>query len=320
TMEIGGMPQQVEAMTATPSLLRMLKVSPVLGRIFDEEEGTTGNDQKVILSDAAWQELFNRSPGVIGHVLRLNGRPFAIIGVLPADFLFISPDVRVWTPLAFTDQQKSMRPGGNAWYNVGHLRPGATLEQARSQVKAIELANFDRFPQWKQALADTGFYTSVEPLQDLLVRDVKATLYMFWGGAAFVLLIGAVNIANLAMARSSVRMKELAMRLTLGASRPQLFRQLVTENLLVTFVAATIGLIVAMWVLDGLNRMGLQRLPRANEIRIDSTVALFVMTTAAFVGVLVGIASIAQTFASHVAAVLQDDSRTAAGGIRARTT
>jgi putative ABC transport system permease protein len=154
TMVIGGMPHQVEAMTATPSLLRMLKVSPVLGRIFDEEEGTTGHDQKVILSDAPWQELFNRSPGLIGHVLRLNGRPFAIIGVLPADFLFISPDVRVWTPLAFMDQQKSMRPGGNAWYHVGHLRPGATLEQVRSQVKAIELANFDRFPQWKQALAD----------------------------------------------------------------------------------------------------------------------------------------------------------------------
>src|SRR5262245_11314739 len=77
TIEIGGMPQRVEAMAATPSLLRMLKVSPVLGRIFDEDEGTTGNDQKVILSAAAWQELFNRSPGVIGHELRLDGRPFA---------------------------------------------------------------------------------------------------------------------------------------------------------------------------------------------------------------------------------------------------
>src|SRR5262249_19034157 len=149
-IEIGGMPQRMEAMAATPSLLRMLKVSPVLGRIFDEDEGTTRNDQKVILSDAAWQDLFNRSPGVIGHELQLDGRPFAIIGVLPADFLFISPDVRVWTPLTFTDQQKSMRHDGHNWYNVGHLRPGATLEQVRSQVKAIDLANLDRFPEWKQ--------------------------------------------------------------------------------------------------------------------------------------------------------------------------
>src|SRR5262245_46980565 len=270
-IEINGLPTRFDAMAATPSLFRLLRVAPTLGRSFDETEGVIGNDQRVILSDAMWELLFGRNPNVIGRQLRVDGRSGTIVGIMPRSFQFIYPEVRAWVPIAFTDMEKTARHVGRVFFNVGRLNTGATIEQVREQAKAIDAANLDRFPEWRAGLIDTGFFTLVEPLQDLLVRDVKTTLYLFWGGAAFVLLIGAVNIANLVMARSSVRMKELAMRLTLGASRPQLFRQLVTENLLVTVVAATIGLIVAMWVLDGLNRMGLQRLPRANEIRIDST-------------------------------------------------
>src|SRR5262249_2075286 len=146
-------------------------------------------------------------------------------------------DARFWVPLAFTAQQKSDdNRHSNNFYHVGRLKPGATLTQAQAQIDALNTANLDRFPQFKQILINAGFYTTVEPLQEMLVRDVKGTLYLLWAGAVFVLLIGGVNIANLVLARSSLRAKELVTRLALGAGRMRVARQLVTESVLLTLV------------------------------------------------------------------------------------
>src|SRR5262249_56511323 len=125
--------------------------------------------------------------------------------------------------------------------------------------------NLDRFPEFRTPLADVGFFPAVEPLQDLLVRDVRTTLYLFWGGAAFVLLIGAVNIANLVMARTTFRMRELATRFTLGAGRWRVARQLGVENLVLTFGASFIALLLAPWLLGALTGWGLSRLAYAIE-------------------------------------------------------
>src|SRR5262249_42723525 len=149
---------------------------------------------------------------VLGKQLRINGRPYTIVGVMPADFTFINPEVRLWVPLAFTPQQKNARHSNN-WHHIGRLKPGATLEQTQSQVNALNRANLDRFPQWKEILTNAGFHTSVIPLREMLVRDIKGTLYLLWGGAVFVLLIGAVNVANLVLARVTLRRKEFATRL-----------------------------------------------------------------------------------------------------------
>src|SRR5204862_1549763 len=116
------------------------------------------------------------------------------------------------------------------------------LEQAQMQIDAINRANLDRFPQYKQLLVDTGFHTIVEPLQDHVVHDVRQILYLMWGGALFVLLIGGVNVANLVLVRSRVRVKELATRLALGAGRARVARQLVTESVLLSMASAGVGL------------------------------------------------------------------------------
>ena len=129
-----------------------------------------------------------------------------IVGVMPRGFEFFSSEARYWIPLAFTNAQKNGRHSNN-WYNIGRLKPGATLQQVQTQIKALNAANLDRFPQFKELLINAGFHTTVEPLKEVLVRDVKSILYLLWGGAAFVLLIGTVNIANLTLARFSLRKK-----------------------------------------------------------------------------------------------------------------
>ena len=267
---IDGSPESIQGMEATPSFFRLLKVQPIQGRIFDESEGQAGNDSEVILSYGLWQQRYGGDPDVIGRQIRMGGYPRAIVGVMPRSFQFVYPQTRFWIPLAFTDQQKSDDSRHqNSWINIGRLKPGATIQQAQQQVNAINAANLDRFPQYKQLLINAGFYSSVDRLQDVLVRNVRGVLYMLWGGAALVLLIGAANITNLALARSNVRLKEISTRLAIGASRAQVAAQLITESLLLALIGGLFGILTGSSVLRALTTIGLDRLPRASEIHIS---------------------------------------------------
>jgi hypothetical protein len=167
TMNDNGAPERVSGMEGTPSLFRLLRVSPILGRAFADNEGEIGNAQKVMLSYALWQKLYAGDMSILGRVLRLNGRPFTIVGVMPRDFLFVDPDVRFWVPLALTAEQKEGRHSNN-WYNIGRLKSGATLAQVQSQLDALNAANMERFPKWKEILINAGFHTQAKPLKDLL--------------------------------------------------------------------------------------------------------------------------------------------------------
>src|SRR5262249_16922450 len=201
---------RVHVMNATPSFFRLLRVPARLGRTFSPEEGEIGNEKKIVLSHGFWQTQFAGDPTVVGRDLRLDGQPYTIVGVMPEDFFFLNRDVTLWRALAFTAEQKSdQRRHSNNWQNIGRLKPGATIEQAQAQLDALNRANLDRFPQYKQLLIDAGFRTKASRLQDNVVRDVRATLYLLWGGALFVLLIGCVNVANLVLVRSPARLKHL---------------------------------------------------------------------------------------------------------------
>src|SRR5215831_11533755 len=168
---------------------------------------------------------------IVGTDLRINGRPKTIVGVMARDFVLVDAKVRLWLPAAFTEREKSDDSRhSNNWSEIARLRPGATIQQAQAQVDAMNAANLERFPKLKPFLVNAGFHTQVRWLQDVLVRDVKSMLYLLWAGAAFVLLIGGVNIANLALARANVRRKEIATKLALGGSRLQVARSLLVES------------------------------------------------------------------------------------------
>lgn len=317
TVDLQGTPERIRGMTATPSLFSLLRVSPALGRTFTPEEGEIGAEQKVILSDGLWRQLFGGDPSAVGKTLRLSGRPFTVVGVMPPNFNFVDPEVRLWVPLPFTAQQKNGRHSNN-WYNVGRLKPGMKIEQVKTQVDALNAANMERFPQWKEILTNAGFHTSVEPLQDVLVKSVRGALYLLWGGALFVLVIGALNIANLALARLTLRRKELAVRLALGAGRIRLMRQLVVESVLVSLVSGVAGLGLGAALLRTLATIGLERLPRANEVQIDGVVVTVSFVLAAAAGLLIGLVPLADVLRINLSNALHDSGRTGTGGRRSR--
>jgi predicted permease len=317
TIEIQGTPQRVTGMMATPSLFRLLRVAPAFGRAFSDAEGEPGADQKTILSDGMSRRLFGSPEAALGRDVRMSGQPFTVVGVMPAGFNFIDPEVSLWTPAAFPPDQREVRHSNN-WQNIGRLKPGATLQQAQAQVDALNRANLDRFPSFKELLVNAGFHTVVVPLDDMLVRQVRGALYLLWGGAAFVLLIGAVNVANLVLARTTLRRKEFATRLALGAGAGRLMRQIVTESLLVALAGGVAGAALGAGLLRALAHSGIETLPRSGEVRVDAMVVLAMLVTAALVGIIIGLIPSVQVIRAKVNEVLREESRSGTGGRRAR--
>jgi putative ABC transport system permease protein len=317
TVDVGGVPTRIAGIVATPSLFRLLRVQPAHGRIFTDSEGTTGNDQSVILSDGLWRELYSGDPAAIGRTLRLAGRDMTIVGVLPPDFSFGGPDLKFWIPLALTDRQRSDDARhSNGWFSIGRLKHGATIEQARTQLKALDLVNLERAPAaLKPILVNTGFYTSIGPLQDALSRDVRPPLLLVWGASVVVVLIGVVNLANLALVRSRLRLGEIGTRLAIGAGRFYVVRQLLVEALLVSLLGAGIGLLLGAWALSALRTTALTSLQDLSTVRMDLVIVAATVGIGAVIGVMIGLASAIPLF-MPLETMLREESR---GGTRSRT-
>jgi putative ABC transport system permease protein len=317
TIMIGEASQQVRGMLVTPSLFPLLRAHPLMGRAFSNDEGEVGGEQKVILSYGLWQQLYAGSKSALGQQMKVNSRPYTIVGVMPRDFNFVNPEIRLWLPIAFTPKEKTVHHSNN-YYNIGLLKPGATLEQVQAQVNALNAENLERFASLKQLLINAGFYTKVEPLQEMLVHDIKGILYLLWGGAIFVLLIGGLNITNLALARLGLRRKELATRLALGARRSHLVRQIMVENLLLALAGGVAGIGVGAGLLRALSAMNLNRFPRANEVSMHVDVVIAALAMATLVGVLIGMAPIAAILNYGMNNVLREEGRTGTGAKSSR--
>jgi len=318
TVELNGLPQRIRGMMVTPSWFTLLRVSPEFGRPFLEEEGEIGRNKEVILSHGLWEQLFAGDTSAVGRDLRISGQPYSIVGVMPANFDFIDPDVRLWMPVAFTAQEKTVHHSNN-WYYVGRLKSGSTLQQAQAQVKVLNSENLERFPGIREILINAGFYTQVRPLQEMVTGGVKKTLYLMWGGAILVLLIGGLNIANLALTRLSLRRKEMATRIALGAGRTQLVRQLLLENLGLALVGGVNGVGLGAGLLRMLSAIGLQHLPRAGEVHMDATVVLVALGLSAIAGLFVGLFPLASVSKIEISEAMHEDSRTGTTGKKTRS-
>jgi predicted permease len=319
SLDQDGRPTRVRVMNVTPSYLRLMRTAPALGRAFSEDEGEVGNEKKLLLSDALWRSQFGGDSGAVGRELRIDGQPYTIVGVMPRSFEVLAPGTSLWRPLAFTPEEKSdARRHSNNYWNVARLKPGATLEQARAQVDALNAANLERFPQYKELLLNAGFRTAVARYPDHLVRHVKPILFLLWGGAAFVLLIGSMNVANLALVRARARAKEMATRLALGAPPWQLARQLVVENVLLAGVASGAGLLLGVLALRAAFAFDFQDLPYGSEIRLDATSVLYALGLALAIGVVMGLVPLATALRTSPSGVLRQEGRgsTGQGGAR----
>jgi predicted permease len=331
TISIDGVAEEVPGMRATPSLFRLLQVAPAAGRLFTEDEGTIGAERKIILSYGLWLRLYGGDPFAIGRELRLGwtGQRYTVVGVLPRDFSFFERGgdghargsggtVQFWIPLAFSEAQRSDAARTRyGFFHVGRLRPGATVEQVQAQVDALNAATFERFPQF--AFAQLGMYTVVTPLRLALTRSVSPILYLLWGGAAFVLLIGLLNIANLAVARANVRARELATRLALGAARLRVARQLIVEGICLAALSGLAAMAVGSWILRAMIANGLAGLPNAAALEMDWPVLGYVAIASVLVGVLIGLVPSATLARLHVSQTLADGSRLGTGGRTSRS-
>lgn len=328
TFTVDGVSEEVRGMRATPSLFRVLQVQPALGRAFTDAEGEIGADHRIILSHGLWQRLYAGDPAVVGQDLRLGwtGQAYTIVGVMPRGFSFFElgddgharapgDTVQFWIPLAFTAAQRSddarTRYG---FFHIGRMRAGATVDQVQAQVDALNAANLERFPQLGSGFVDLGMYTAVTPLQDALTRDLRGILYLLWGGAAFVLLIGALNIANLSLARSNVRARELATRLALGAGRLRVTRQLIIEGVLLAAIGGLASLGVGAWILRTLAASGMEYMPNAASVQMDWIVVGFTVAMSVLVGVLIGLVPAAALGRLHLNRALAEGSRLGTGG------
>ena len=325
TLAIDGKAQELRGMRATPSLFRVLQVQPALGRTFTDAEGEVGSERKIILSHGLWQRLSGGDPAAVGKDVRLGwtGQPYTIVGIMPRGFSFFQmgsdgharsegDEIQFWLPLAFTAAQRSddarTRYG---FFHIGRLGPGATIEQVRAQVAALNARMFARFPQFR--FTELRMYTAVTPLQEALTGTVRRVLYLLWAGAGFVLLIGALNIANLSLARASVRMRELATRMALGAGRLRIARQLIVEGLLLAGVGGLAGLGAGAALLRGLESGGLPRLPNASSIGIDLPVVGGAIALSLLTGVSIGLVTAAGLRRTHLPHALADGRSVTAG-------
>jgi predicted permease len=319
TLEIAGVPTRTLGIVGTPSLLRLLRARPAHGRLFVDSEATPGNDQSIILSDRLFRELYNGDPAAVGRTMRVSGRELTIVGVLPRDFTFGGPDVRFWTPLALTEQQRSDDARhSNGWSSIGRLKPGATIEQVRTQLKALDALNLERTtPKLKPILINTGFFTSVEPLADVVVRDLQGPLSMLWAASIVVLVIGLGNLGNLAFARSRTRLSELGTRLAIGAGRFDVIRQQLVEGVIIGGVGAGAALAVGVGILSALRRRALVTNP---AVEIDLIVVGITIALGIVAGVIVGLGSASPLFTMRLSSILHDGTRSRTGGRAVRAT
>jgi putative ABC transport system permease protein len=229
-----GTAQRIEAENVTPSYFRVLKTQPILGRTFTEDDAVQGKDRVAILSESLWEEMFARDSDVLGREIRLDGVTYKIVGVMPGIYSMLRPDRKLWVPFSFTPQQKSDdERHTDAWQMIGRLKRGVPLTAARQRIDTLNKALIDS-SGIKSFLVNARFQTRVVGMKDEMVRSIKDTLYLLQAAVFGVLLIGCVNLANLMLVRTSTRMKELAVRFSLGAGRWRLSRQLLTESITIS--------------------------------------------------------------------------------------
>ncbi len=308
SVDVSGVPQRIEAMQVTPSFFRVIQTTPQPGRGFTEDEDDIGRDRVVIVSSGLSRAIFGER-GAVGKTVRIDGEPRTVVGVMPANFVFVSSKVQAWIPLVFTEEEKTYRYNSN-WAFLGRLKTGATVAHAQSEVDALNALNHTRFPEEASILSSVGFRSVAVRFQDDLVRDVRSTMYLVWGGALCVLLIGCVNVASLILIRFRGRLRELATRMALGAGRKRIMFQLVSETVLLTTVSGVAGLLLGDTALRVLGAANLEQLPGGSEVNIDPAIISYAMIAVVVLGIIVGIVPAFAGVSTHVTQALRDGGRT----------
>jgi len=285
TLTDRGEPEFVMGQMISAELLEVLDVPPLAGRPFRPDENEGGRDQVMLLSYGLWQRRYAGDPGIVGRTITANGKPYTVVGVMPAAFEFPQERFELWVPFAFRNNAQGMVNRGTHFLRVaGRLRGGISVEQAQAELNAIARRLEQAYPD-----VNTGLTMRLTSLLDETVGNVRTGLLLVLSGVGFVLLIACANVTNLLLARTSTRQREIAVRTTLGASRARLVGQLLTETLMLYVAGACAGLVLAVWGLDALIALSPGDIPRLAGTELDLTTLAFTLGIALVTGIVFGL-------------------------------
>jgi predicted permease len=314
-------PERIEVLVTSPDYFHLLGVHAAIGRVYGPEDAVPGFSDAVVISDGVWRRQFGADPGVLGRRVVMDTDTYTVVGVMPPDFRHpgetVQGDVDMWSACGFStspfvsppQRGQNFIPGA-----MGRLKPGMTLEQASARLDALAAQLRATYP--KDYSAAARWALRLEPVQQNLTGKVRPILSVLLVAVGFVLIIACVNIANLLLARSSGRMREIAVRRALGASRGRIIRQLLTESVLLSLAGGIAAILFLAWLKNWLLAMVPADLPRVTEIQFDARIVGFAFLLSLLTGILFGLFPALQVSAVNPGRDLKEAGRGGGSSIR----
>jgi putative ABC transport system permease protein len=305
-LEGGDTPQRIPGLNVSANYFDVLGVKAALGRTFLSGEDVAGHDRVVVIGDELWRRNFAADPAIVNQTIRVNGQPYTVVGVAPPTVSSLYQRVQMWSPLVFSDKERLARED-HKYLVIGRIKSGVTLAQAREEMNAIA--------QRMEAQLKNGRGIRLMQTEELWVAAVRQPLLMMMVAVGFVLLIACTNVANLLLARATVRRREIGIRMALGAGRARLIQQFLTEGLLLSVLGGAMGVALAWWSIGMLGRIAFPFLPRSQEIGIDSRVLLFTLAVAVLTSIVFGLIPSLQAGRTDLQDTLKEGGNTMSSGI-----
>ena len=315
----GGDPEQLPAVRVHWNFFEVLGVRPALGRDFRPEEDRPGATRVVIISDSLWRRRFSADPKVLGRKLTLDSSDATIIGVMPQDFDFdpVGRSIDVWSTRIFefnTMGGQQAATGAPYLIAVARIGPHWQLDQAQSEMRVLDAQYLRQYGG--MADSDPRSNITLNPMQELMVANVRTSVLVLFGAVGFVLLIACSNVASLLLSKGLTRRREIAVRLALGAGRGGIVRQLLTESLILSLASGALGIVLSTWSTHALALFPYRSLPHVNPVETNGRVLAFSLLVSIATSVLFGLVPALQISRPDIQAVLRDEGRSNAGGRR----
>ncbi len=310
-LETQGFPERLDGEIATSDYFKTFGVQPIMGRVFGADEDVPGHPLVVVISERFWRTGLHADSSIIGKAIRVNGLPTVVLGVMPKTFDPLLNNSNLWIPAAFTPAQ--IAEHDNHYLNVmARLKPGVAIAQAQSELDVIGERLQKQFP-----MEDADRSYRIQPLANALLGDQRLSLRMMLGAVGFLLLIACANIANLQLARSRTRQKEIAMRSALGASPNRIVRQLLAENVVLGLAGGVVGVALAYGAVSLIVAHGPAEMPRLDQSRIDASTLVFACVVSLLASFLFGLAPALRSASTRLNEVFKSATGIV-GGIRDR--